>query len=905
MLITGLDLFNFKSYAEASITFTPGTNAIIGANGAGKTTLLEAIGFVLFNQRGQGLAGRLREGASSGSVIVRLVSSYDEREYEVERCFSAKVTTRYRVYEEPGAERRSIAEGAQEVQAWLHEHLRVDEATGLEVLFESTVGVPQGTFTAPFLMAATQRKATFDPLLQVDEYRKASDNLLDTGRHLSDQGAELRQHIARLEERLLDLPLRVEEEQALTSTLSGLSTQVAKLAAGLANTQAQMEALDAAEEAVRQVAGQMQRMEGEVAGLQGLIEAAELQVREAEQALAAVERSRTGYETYQAAEASLRALESRRLTRDELLRERAGHEREQARLAERSLALDLELASVEVAARRMDDLTPQVAEQSSLEEALLRTQQDVTRLEVIQRQESGARAELERSREALASIQTKLAQAQALDASLNETQQRLTQLEEHDRAWRAEQAATRAEMERMQRQSAALSAAGARCPVCEAELTSAHRAELSGRNESQIRELSQALNRLLGDLQALGREQKKLQDLMSQQQRALRALPTDEDARRAEADVERRQQALDGILDALAGLADAPMLANTLRTELAALGNPRQAYDGLRSVVSQREARTREHAEVSARRSELEQRIQDCDVALAAYAGLNEALQRAQTEREHNQADYGIYLGNLNTAQQAEPRRTRRAQLAADMESASSRLAALQAQHADAIAHYDAERHTRLRGELVQQQQAHAAAGAELREKKARLATVCQEIEALQAAESSLALRRQELAECIALREMVETVRDLLRKAGPYVTQQLVRRISRAASGIYGDIMADHTSRLIWSEDYDLTLEVKGNTRGFRQLSGGEQMAAALALRLALLRETSAVDVAFFDEPTANLDPERREGLAEKITQVKGFSQLFVISHDDTFERVAQNLVRIVKTERGSYWERD
>jgi exonuclease SbcC len=86
-----------------------------------------------------------------------------------------------------------------------------------------------------------------------------------------------------------------------------------------------------------------------------------------------------------------------------------------------------------------------------------------------------------------------------------------------------------------------------------------------------------------------------------------------------------------------------------------------------------------------------------------------------------------------------------------------------------------------------------------------------------------------------------------------------------------------------------------GRERTFKQLSGGEQMAAALAVRLALLREVSAVDIAFFDEPTANLDDHRRDNLAEQILRFKGFSQLFVISHDDTFERDTDNVVRVVK----------
>jgi exonuclease SbcC len=72
-------------------------------------------------------------------------------------------------------------------------------------------------------------------------------------------------------------------------------------------------------------------------------------------------------------------------------------------------------------------------------------------------------------------------------------------------------------------------------------------------------------------------------------------------------------------------------------------------------------------------------------------------------------------------------------------------------------------------------------------------------------------------------------------------------------------------------------------------------MSAALAVRLALVREMSTLTIAFFDEPTANLDSVRREALAQQILSVRGFTQLFVISHDDTFEEATQNLVRLVR----------
>ena len=66
-----------------------------------------------------------------------------------------------------------------------------------------------------------------------------------------------------------------------------------------------------------------------------------------------------------------------------------------------------------------------------------------------------------------------------------------------------------------------------------------------------------------------------------------------------------------------------------------------------------------------------------------------------------------------------------------------------------------------------------------------------------------------------------------------------------------------------------------------------------LAIRLGLLKQLSDIRVAFFDEPTTNLDAERRENLAEQIGSIKHFDQLFVISHDDTFEGHMDNEISL------------
>ena len=43
------------------------------------------------------------------------------------------------------------------------------------------------------------------------------------------------------------------------------------------------------------------------------------------------------------------------------------------------------------------------------------------------------------------------------------------------------------------------------------------------------------------------------------------------------------------------------------------------------------------------------------------------------------------------------------------------------------------------------------------------------------------------------------------------------------------------------------------------------------------------------------MDILRRSNLAEQIRRVRGFDQLFVISHDDTFEQGLDSLIRLRK----------
>ena len=79
------------------------------------------------------------------------------------------------------------------------------------------------------------------------------------------------------------------------------------------------------------------------------------------------------------------------------------------------------------------------------------------------------------------------------------------------------------------------------------------------------------------------------------------------------------------------------------------------------------------------------------------------------------------------------------------------------------------------------------------------------------------------------------------------------------------------------------------------QLSGGEQMSCALAIRLSMLKHLSGLDIYFLDEPTINLDIKRREKIADIVLDVASNIALFVVSHVDTFDNITDAIIKLRK----------
>jgi len=900
MLIHQIELSNFKSYAQAVVDLMPGTVAIVGPNGAGKSSLLDAIGLVLFDSQRGTYAERLREGARKGSVRVRLSSSLDQRSYDVTREFSDRTTLRYLVADIE-LDGRVLAEGADQVTSWLRDHLRVDLSPGLSDLFRATIGVEQGTFTAPFLLPAATRKAQFDPLLQVDAYRAAYEGLRPAQRYLNESQQELSRTIARMEGQLDGLPQRQERLRATEERLAGLIGEIDGHAKAIAAHEPRAAEIEALKQAAQEAQNRARQAESDLQHHEQRLAHARDAVRQAEIAQETLVQSEGGHHAYLAADARLTEMEKQRGARDALRQDRTHHRTELARLRERAEAARANVARGQEARARAQALQPQVEKQGRLEAELRAAEEQAREAASLARQVVDQERQVARESAALEGLQHEAARAAELADQRERIERELVSVGEQRNALAEEIARCRAHVDQIADQNQALQAAAADCPTCEQPLPEGRRRELLARNaqdQSRLqRELAQASDRAR-ELAAHERAHKRR---LSELQQALREAPSAREVAGAEQRRAEAHASLEHTRTAYARMGDTAAALAALSAALERLGDPRSEQQAARRAADEASAAAATLEETRAALAATQQQLTALETSLAQYDGLDAELAQARSERDGSRPDHEAYLGARQLAQTLPTAQARLAQMQDALAAARAQRDAAERASERAAAAYDPTEHLRIQRELRDARDRLAAARAQRQSLEDQAQQLGDEIAALEALRGEMASQQAALAQSQATNALLSYVRNLLRDAGPLVTQRLIRRISHQAGEFYAELMGQTDGRLVWGEDYALRLDLGKEQRSFEQLSGGERMAAALAVRMALLRETSAVDVAFFDEPTAHLDSERRESLAERLMSVRGFSQLFVISHDDTFEQAAQSCVRVWRDADGSH----
>ncbi len=879
MHITKVELENIKSHAKAVFDFERGSTAITGENGAGKTTIIEAIAWTLFDTLDYKKDDFLRRGATKGWAEVTFVSTLDEREYVVYR----DTATGYHVTD-PSLGTR-LAYKREEVRRFLCQHLGVEPGTDLEALFKQAIGVPQGTFTAVFLATAADRKKTFDTLLKVEEYRRGAEELLKTSRYVDGKIADANVKIARAEGEIARADAVKEEHSRLRAQAAELGKAADELDARAAEKSNVVRMLDETEAALSKFYLDLEKQRGEKSRADFILGQRESESKQSLDAAEKIAQVESDSKKHVESLGRLKDLERERDAREKLRIEGAKIESAITAVYADRKHLNQDLESIQKSHAVILELKTIVVDQDRLERDVARLRDDVIRLDSVCSRIASLDEQLGRLRDSYRANTDQLKTAREKGAAAGT----LNDLEGRDAGLVRELAALQATLERDQRFQKEIS--NGLCPILSEKCLNIKPGQtLEMFVTSQFSEVKAKIA-LLED------EKVKVSNQLAASREAARFLAQISvlEARAVEIGDEGMR-----LKNERVGLEKEAENLPRIRTELERVETELRALDNPRSKIAILENQARRETDVREQLTKIEKNLERLESdrrinaeQLEMYKDFDAHWAESSALRDETTGAYRVFLANEALAKLVGEREKSLAESRKTLDEIAGRLTKAEAEYENASKGYDRERHLSERASLGDLQKRQAEMRATFDAANKREAELAAELERLEEIRGMMQneFREKERLEKVA--EATDFIRATLKEAAPLVARNYVYHVSVEANQMYREITGNAESSLKWAEDYGILLEEEGYERPFQSMSGGEQMAAALAVRLALLKQLSDIRIAFFDEPTTNMDAERRENLAMQISQIRHFDQLFVISHDDTFEGYMDHEIKV------------
>lgn len=290
---------------------------------------------------------------------------------------------------------------------------------------------------------------------------------------------------------------------------------------------------------------------------------------------------------------------------------------------------------------------------------------------------------------------------------------------------------------------------------------------------------------------------------------------------------------------------------------------------------------------------------------LKKYRNLDTEIAKIEKLRTEHQIARDAFFANQKDAQDLNNRRESLQKMLTLFEELKQDLAAKQKALFKLEEDYDSKRHAEVRlakEHLVAEVATIKQKINDLAKDRLRLE---EEIKKMSLIKKEIKTRLAEKKSFEGKEALVKFLRDkIFNNVSAQLSERFREEISLRADSIYRNI-AETDEELYWGDKYQIVLrdmqdgELRARTD--EQLSGGQTMSAVVALRLALL-QTIGARIAFFDEPTSNLDAARRANLAlafraidvgrEEVTE-HWYDQLFLISHDIAFTEVTDQIISL------------
>ena len=928
MQILSLSLKNFKIYHDRYFEFQPGVNAICGENGAGKTSILEAIAWVLFNYTGEFKLDELRrQGSSHTEVTVSFISNQDGRTYQVQRQSGKSRSSTYTIFDPQLQVKIDGIHRLDDATQWLQEHLGIPQnrklapAKYLPKLFGEVIGIPQGSFASDFLKSPEKRKEIFDPILQVEEYKLAFQKAADLEKFAESKVREIEFQVQgytdrlkdweNLKQQFTDLEIACQQEQHRLEQLQGELKVKAEAWQQLRQQQ----------ETLQQLTTALEQCHWQIQNQQSLYQQEQEHYQKAQEAVQICEQTRSAYQRYLALQEEQQGLHQRRQERDQLLKRQTNLTQKCQQQKVQQAQVTTQVDQLTAFRAQLTALAEPLQEQASLTAQSQELLQQIQHYKTLEGQHKAGQKQQQRLQYQFGLVDTEIQRLEQLEAvvqqaeTLEEQCQRLQHQLAHRQAalqfyqelhhlWQRGQAGQTQYQDAVTNVQTLLRSLAEAMPLWVPQLQQIETTLESGvtLQTQQLQGISQILQdlstqvdeaQLQAQLEELEAQWKTVQE--AQLQRA--KLPNLQQQQHTyHTELLEVQQQLSTTETALVQLPILETQQQHLNATLKALGDPRGQAQWLQQQLEREPQLQQQLRDLEAATIALEQELAPLQQEINTYASLDADFQDKAQQLETLKADYQRYLQQENLAATVTAREARCQELQTHVRELQQRYEEQYQTYQQQQQGYSPEA-LKLAEEAYQEKRSQQAyLEGSLQGKRQNLEQLSQLLAQRQQWQDTLVALQQEQADKQEVYQFLKDARSIYNQSGPRITGYYLDGIRLEADRLFRELMNRPGMALDWTEDYEIRVQEDQAWRNFRTLSGGEQTAAALAIRLALLKVLADLDVAFFDEPTVNLDQDRRSHLAEALANLKSFQQLFVISHDDTFETLTENIIRLERS---------
>jgi len=846
MRIVRLRLKDFLSHQDTVVTFPGDINVIIGHNGAGKSSLIDGITFALFKKGRGNREDMIRQGASSAEVDLTLRT--DRGEIRIVRGIPTRSDLLYINGKLEARSSNAVTEKLRE--------MNLDEGVLL-----NTVLVRQGEIESVFEDLGEVIKR----ILMITNLEKLTDSngklrQLSKEYELKAQRAEeMDQELRKLRE---EMERDRQELRGLEELESSLESKTSKLRVDEAKLKNQLSSL---EEKRSKFIELRSRLEGAASELRITQDRLKL-TQDLERRLKELEKEIGDLQKYEEKKALLDVLQEKRRRLNDLEGVKGQLERNLTKLT----------SSLEIKRK----LEPKYANLQRVRVRIRELEQDHQRYQSLKSLVDDIERKLAEQRRELEELP---------QVNLDSLQRELEELEERLTIARSSQEATENLQQELMRSLESLrEAKGGKCPVCGGPLDEEHRILLITDTEKKLSESRKRIEELRREVRELeGRRGDIRRRLDRARELKARREQIEKTLSNFETELRRRTRELEDVkdkedeysslrsqeLELLEVERQFTKVAGVDEQEVeeleGRLGRVIQDLTLLKREVKEVEERlggtTREQVEVNLRRlvnlrkerDNIQRQVGEREVLLRKEEELRDLLTRLEEELKSlnfTEEDYTRFKGDLEALTES----IRRAEL---------ELAKVRGEKAKV------EERLRINGERERQ-----------------LSEEMSQITKYRRAQERLERLRKILGENMMQRYLISTVRGR-------IENNLNDLLSLFNLSFVRVTLNFEEGKGMNSKSLLRAYGMSGQQLNVEMLSGGERIAIALGLRLAIARALMGeLGFMILDEPTIHLDSQRRSELLNVIKEsTNAVPQIIVVTHDEEVLRIADYVIRVEK----------